>query len=593
MTASTWRQMIRAVLTPQVPEERRAVAVARERLPSPLADDPRQFLGRHTAGCGATWGIHEACQFACSACYLPAEADTTPPLPALEVTAQLEALRAHLGPWGTVQITAGEVTLLPVERVLDILHTCRRLQLTPMLMTNGEVLRNEPDFGHPDCTSVTPLLVVRIGTTRHIVQAQRPGSRLDRWFLARLLTGGLAGYNPIGEARRVACARLIGRLARNPRLLLDIPLFAACRLWSERRIVLRLVGGLFTRTVVSMRPLTIVVHNFMAADELQTPVGRERLRACSFRVALDGELVSMCEFNATETRRTQLLALQPTGTASPRAATAAANTAVRALLLLCAALVTGCFSTLHAPPPATAAVRTILASPATSVRQAPGFDDSDWRDVLMRFVDERGRVDDAALAGQRSALDRFVARLALSGPETTPESFPTKQDRVAYYLNACNALVIFSDLEHPGLESDNDSKIDFFYLTCFQLDGAEVNLYELENDIVRPRFRRPEVHIALNCVSISCPELPREPFTGALLDAQPAARATRFLHARSNVTTEDGALVLSEIFDWFAEDFVPDAPTWIAAQAPDLRLSPGLPVTFRPWNWGLNASTSH
>ena len=52
-----------------------------------------------------------------------------------------------------------------------------------------------------------------------------------------------------------------------------------------------------------IKPLAIVVHKFMDAEELATPLGRERLRACTFKVAVDGRMVSMCEVNATDLRR--------------------------------------------------------------------------------------------------------------------------------------------------------------------------------------------------------------------------------------------------------------------------------------------------
>jgi len=47
---------------------------------------------------------------------------------------------------------------------------------------------------------------------------------------------------------------------------------------------------------------TIVTHNFMNSEELSSEVGQERLASCSFKVPFNGELVSMCEMNATGKR---------------------------------------------------------------------------------------------------------------------------------------------------------------------------------------------------------------------------------------------------------------------------------------------------
>ena len=49
---------------------------------------------------------------------------------------------------------------------------------------------------------------------------------------------------------------------------------------------------------VSLRPLMLVVHKFMNVEELDTELGRERLRACVFRLPVDGRMVSMCKMNA-------------------------------------------------------------------------------------------------------------------------------------------------------------------------------------------------------------------------------------------------------------------------------------------------------
>ncbi len=63
-----------------------------------------------------------------------------------------------------------------------------------------------------------------------------------------------------------------------------------------------IVAGLARLRAVRIRPWILVVHGFMNGDELDTPLGRERLDACVFRLAVDGRMVSMCELNATDLR---------------------------------------------------------------------------------------------------------------------------------------------------------------------------------------------------------------------------------------------------------------------------------------------------
>jgi hypothetical protein len=60
------------------------------------------MLGRQEEGCDATIGVMPKYDFACRGCYLGADANRMPELPLADVKAQLDLLRAELGPWGSV-----------------------------------------------------------------------------------------------------------------------------------------------------------------------------------------------------------------------------------------------------------------------------------------------------------------------------------------------------------------------------------------------------------------------------------------------------------------------------------------------------------
>ena len=62
----------------------------------------------------------------------------------------------------------------------------------------------------------------------------------------------------------------------------------------------------------------------------------------------------------------------------------------------------------------------------------------------------------------------------------------------------------------------------------------------------------------------------------------------KFIHETRNVAVENGKIVLSEIFKWYAEDFKPDPVAWIRSQADDIELPEGAEVTHRKYDWSLN-----
>lgn len=237
-----------------------------------------------------------------------------------------------------------------------------------------------------------------------------------------------------------------------------------------------------------------------------------------------------------------------------------------------------------------AAVLLMRGCTMTSPYEVPPdatYSDADWAAVLAKRVDAQGRVDYEALREDRAPLERYVALLAGTGPKETPGAFPSRAHRLAYWINAYNALTIFQVTQRRPIESVDDSKLTFFYLTKFEVDGRRLSLYEIENDVVRPEFTEPRVHFALNCASGGCPRLPQMPFRPATLESQLALETQRFLSEERNVAVEGDALVLSEIFKWYGADFEPTVEAWIRERRPDL--PPTDELRFRPYDWSLNA----
>ena len=249
--------------------------------------------------------------------------------------------------------------------------------------------------------------------------------------------------------------------------------------------------------------------------------------------------------------------------------------AQRALLVLTVTLLAGC-STLVATPVAPD------ATPEAALQA--------WARVLERFVDERGEVDFAALAKDRSDLDRYVRHVADQPIEQLPEGPP----RLAHMINAYNALSMFNVIE-SGIPATHagTAKISFFVLRKLRIGGRELSLYAFENDVIRPYARArqdPRIHFALNCSALACPVLPRRPFTAAALDAELEREARAFFALPGNFRIDTAAqtLWLSEILNFYPEDFVPvPAPSLLAyanryapqAAPADFR------VRFTPYDW--------
>jgi hypothetical protein len=199
----------------------------------------------------------------------------------------------------------------------------------------------------------------------------------------------------------------------------------------------------------------------------------------------------------------------------------------------------------------------IKASPAA-------FPYEEWNGLLKKYVDGKGRVDYSGLknnAEDMAKLEKLTAVVAATGPNKNPGKFDTKWAKLAFYLDAYNISVWKNVLTRlPKLTNVDKEKISFFYSTKFVVDGKEINLRDLEGEIIRPQFKDARVHMALNCASGGCPQLPPYAFTPAKLDEQLSNEARKFVNETRNVSFDAATkeLKLSHIFDWYKEDFGKD-----------------------------------
>ncbi len=170
-------------------------------------------------------------------------------------------------------------------------------------------------------------------------------------------------------------------------------------------------------------------------------------------------------------------------------------------------------------------------------------------EVVQEHV-KNGQVDYSAIKKDKRFTE-YINYLE----NTNPDDFASRNAKLAFWINAYNALTIKGILD--GLSPDGFfSRITFFKSTKYDVAGRNINLYDLERDIIIP-FNEPRIHFAINCASASCPILISEAYTADNLEKNLEKNAKVFINdnVKNQYDLNQNQIKISKIFDWFSEDF--------------------------------------
>lgn len=192
-------------------------------------------------------------------------------------------------------------------------------------------------------------------------------------------------------------------------------------------------------------------------------------------------------------------------------------------------------------------------------------DHSVWDGILKNHLvvgtDGINRLVYAKLKGEpAAAIKRYVKAM-----EGVPIASLDRPEQQAYWVNLYNAVTLDTVLDRYPVKSIYDVNLKDakgelqdgpWKAKLVTVAGVPLSLDDIENAIVRPVFKDPRAHYALNCLSIGCPNLQPVALTGANLEATYEAAARSFVnHPRGISFGVDGKVTASSIYDWFAVDF--------------------------------------
>jgi hypothetical protein len=195
----------------------------------------------------------------------------------------------------------------------------------------------------------------------------------------------------------------------------------------------------------------------------------------------------------------------------------------------------------------------ILVFSLQSLDLGASVDNNIYADLLRKYVKD-GVVEYSGFKEEEKRLDAYLDILAKVDPDTL-----NRNEQFAFYVNAYNAWTIKLILSgYPGVSSIKDLGSLFkspWKKEIARIDGDLVTLDHIEHEVLRPRFKDPRIHFAVNCASKSCPPLISEPYQGDILEQQLDAATEAFLNDPEQNRLEEDTLYVSRIFKWYSEDF--------------------------------------
>lgn len=158
----------------------------------------------------------------------------------------------------------------------------------------------------------------------------------------------------------------------------------------------------------------------------------------------------------------------------------------------------------------------------------------------------------------KEILSRYLTTLQAIDPLNY-----TKAQQQAYWINLYNALTVKLILDNYPVKSITKLGNKFFSFgpwddNAARINGKDLTLNDIEHKILRPIWRDPRIHYAVNCASYGCPNLSAQTFTAANTEQQLEAGAYAYINHPRGVTIAGEDIVISSIYKWYSEDFGDD-----------------------------------
>ena len=209
-----------------------------------------------------------------------------------------------------------------------------------------------------------------------------------------------------------------------------------------------------------------------------------------------------------------------------------------------------------------------------------------WDYLLHLHVSSKGDVDYKSFKKDSEPLGKYLKLLS----DFPPKNNWSKNEKLAYWINLYNASTVKLILDNYPISSITEINNGKPWDLKFIKSGNNIySLNQIENDIIRPRFKEPRIHMAVNCAAISCPKIMNKAFVAEKLSSQLTKQAKAFVQNELKNKLTKSSVKISKIFEWYEDDFEADGGIIaFLKKYSDQEINENASISYLDYNWKLN-----
>lgn len=207
-------------------------------------------------------------------------------------------------------------------------------------------------------------------------------------------------------------------------------------------------------------------------------------------------------------------------------------------------------------------------------------------DMFLKKNVSNGKVDYLSIKNDAASLNEILeiaSKVDLSKENTNSAK--------AFWINAYNLTLIKAILSKYPVKSPLDIA-GLFDKGTYTITGKKYTLNDIENKMIRQKYKDPRVHFVLVCGANGCPPIINNAYLPETLEEQLNKQAKLALNNPNfiKVNTTSKKVELSQIFEWYKDDFASKEKNEIEFinQFRDSKIDTKYKVSYYTYDWTLN-----